>query len=134
MTSLHIFLLKLSFLTPFPSPIFQILELSRDYVEEAQELDKPNTSVWDNKIYAEERKKILMKFEEADNCTFNPAIGYRMSKRHRNIYLQSKLNSPQFLEKPKGFEQAVEKMGENFKGRFPQLFKRGVVKKAWFLI
>lgn len=64
-----------------------------------------------------------MKFEEAQNCTFNPAIGYRMSKRHRGIFLNSKINNANFLNKPRGFDEAVELMGENFKKKYPWLYK-----------
>ncbi|EGR34470.1 hypothetical protein IMG5_010580 [Ichthyophthirius multifiliis] len=101
------------------------------------EKDKPNTNVWDNQLYVEERQKILMKFEEAQNCTFNPCVGYRMSKRRKAVFdqVRKELSSNiAFLEKPGGFDEAVKKMGDNFQSKFPWLFKKGIIKKCWFLI
>ncbi|KAL4498453.1 hypothetical protein ABPG72_013259 [Tetrahymena utriculariae] len=131
---------KLPFWAPPSFNIFQktlnkkIEELSRDYLANQYDKDRPDTSVWDNKVCQKEREQIMMKFEEAQNCTFNPGIGYRMNKRNKFIFLQSKINSPLFLEKPKGFDLAVQKMGENFKDKYPWLYKKGIIKKAWFLI
>ena len=95
---------------------------------------RPVTGVWDDPMYLKEKEKIMMCYDDAKNCTFQPAVGSRTVNAYKNFM---KTQCSEFLELPhdyfdknKKFSKFIEKMGPNFKFRSPKLYKLGILKKV----
>ena len=75
-----------------------------------------------------------MRYDDAKNCTFQPAVGSRVNDNYKN-FMQTEckdfLELPEdYFNKDKKFSKFIEKMGPNFKFRSPKLYKLGILKKV----
>jgi hypothetical protein len=69
---------------------------------------------------------------EMENCFFEPEAGSMSLTIALALKANPNLRKDGFLSEPdpKAF---VEKMGENLQKSNPEVFKKGILKRAWFL-
>ena len=78
------------------------------------------------------RQKILMTYDEIENCTFEPKCGKLSDLRHQKLAKKYELKVREEEGAPGESEENkwVKKLGVNFKGKHPEVFKSGVLRRA----
>lgn len=91
--------------------------------------------LWDNKKLEEEKLKVMMTFEEAKECRFEPMVGLRAPLEVKSVLKSRQLEYGDmvqeilFSRKP-SFEKWLERMGPDFKLRYPKVYRFGVYKRC----
>lgn len=98
----------------------KVLELSRNFKEKEKfdksQNNKSQNKVWALNSYLKDRLKIMMRIDDANNCTFAPSFA--------QSFISEKSGGK------KGFDKWVKEMGENFMNKFPMIYKYGVFNIA----
>ncbi|CAK56828.1 unnamed protein product (macronuclear) [Paramecium tetraurelia] len=102
-------------------------------VKEAQLFaDRPKTSVWDSDNYQSERCNIMMTFSDAKECTFQPAVCYRMPEKLKRVILQTHNWAQNNVGKSGSLKHFLSQFGDNFK-KVPSIYRFGIFKRSQVL-
>lgn len=81
-------------------------------------------TVWERDEFQDERKQILMKLDDAENCTFRPIVRSKLPKSMQIAPTEGA------YDKPEGLKKLIEKNKDSLEGL--KLKKKGIFKKALF--
>jgi hypothetical protein len=97
-----------------------------------KEPDTFRSRVWRRKDLQDKLDKVLMLNSEKENCFFEPEAGSMSLTIDLALKANPSLRKDGFLAEPdpKAF---VEKMGDNLQKSNPEVYKKGILKRAWFL-
>ncbi|KAL4443101.1 hypothetical protein ABPG74_002168 [Tetrahymena malaccensis] len=102
-------------------------------------LESQSLSLWDNKKLEEEKLKVMMKFEEAKECRFEPMVGLRAPLEVKSQLKDRQLEYGELIQeilfsRQPSFEKWLERMGPDFKNRYPKVYKFGIYKRCLSLV
>lgn len=111
----------------------KVNQLSRETKEQKILNDYDNrSSCWEKDEHIEARKLVMMRLDDAKECTFTPKVGTKMPKKHKELVMeqyQSWAATKLSLDQA-GFNKWIKRMGKNLSSRFPTIYKYGKFKRA----
>lgn len=108
-------------------------ELSRETkLKKAEtQVDKKDTCWFQDEV-EKQKLKVIMRLEDARECTFAPKVGSKMPTKYKNVMQDTfPALASEMLKETSTFEKWVDRMGVNFRSRYPLIFKYGKYKRAY---
>lgn len=85
---------------------------------------RDKAGVWERDEFQDERKQILMKLDDAENCTFRPIVRSKLPKTMQIAPTEGA------YDKPEGLSKMIERKKDSLEGL--KMKKQGIFKKALF--
>ena len=80
-------------------------------------------SVWGEKEYRKELEDVLMRYDDVENCTFQPAAGSRMPDKAKKLFEHYAFSAKFLRTEDISHKKMVKTLGENFSRKAPMIFK-----------